>query len=85
MEARDPQSACRFMRNAIVPAAVIMDARPAKLQWLGAYYKEPKNFFANFAVDHDKMEVVWDDYATPKDQMDAAVISAALRQIKDAK
>lgn len=43
----------------------------AKLQWLGAYYKEPKNFFANFAVDHDKMEVVWDDYATPKDQMDA--------------
>ena len=43
----------------------------AKLQWLGAYYKEPKNFFANFAVDHDKMEAVWDDYATPKDQMEA--------------
>jgi putative ABC transport system permease protein len=43
----------------------------AKLQWLGAYYKDEKNFFANFAVDHDKMEVVWDDYATPKDQMEA--------------
>lgn len=43
----------------------------AKLQWVGAYYKEPRNFFANFAVDHDKMETVWDDYATPKDQMAA--------------
>jgi len=43
----------------------------AKLQWLGAYYKDPKNFFANFAVDHDKMEAVWDDYTTPPDQMEA--------------
>src|SRR5687767_2213868 len=42
----------------------------AKLQWVGAYYKEPKNFFANFAIDHDKMETVWDDYAVPKDQME---------------
>ena len=43
----------------------------AKLQWIGAYYKEPKNFFANFAVDHEKMETVWDDYSVPKDQMEA--------------
>jgi putative ABC transport system permease protein len=43
----------------------------AKLQWLGAYYKEPKNFFANFAVDHEKMETVWDDYTVPKDQLEA--------------
>jgi putative ABC transport system permease protein len=43
----------------------------AKLQWMGAYYKEPRNFFANFAVDHEKMEVVWDDYKIPKDQMEA--------------
>jgi putative ABC transport system permease protein len=43
----------------------------AKLQWLGAYYKEPKNFFANFAVDHEKMATVWDDYSIPKEQMDA--------------
>ena len=43
----------------------------AKLQWMGAYYKDPKNFFANFAVDHDKMEAVWDDYKVPKDQMEA--------------
>ncbi|HEV7243292.1 MAG TPA: FtsX-like permease family protein [Thermoanaerobaculia bacterium] len=43
----------------------------AKLQWMGAYYKEQKNFFANFAVDHDKMETVWDDYSTPKDQLEA--------------
>ena len=42
-----------------------------KLQWVGAYYKEPKNFFANFAIDHDKLEIIWDDYVTPKDQMEA--------------
>jgi putative ABC transport system permease protein len=43
----------------------------AKLQWIGAYYKEPKTFFANFAIDHDKMETVWDDYVVPPDQMTA--------------
>lgn len=43
----------------------------AKLQWVGAYYKDQRNFFANFALDHDKMETVWDDYAVPKDQMAA--------------
>lgn len=42
-----------------------------KLQWVGAYYKEPKNFFANFAIDHEKLETIWDDYAVPKDQMEA--------------
>jgi putative ABC transport system permease protein len=34
------------------------------LQWFGAYYKEPKNFFANFAVDHKHMRTVFDDYRT---------------------
>ena len=43
----------------------------AKLQWVGAYYKDQRNFFANFAVDHDKMETVWDDYAIPRDQLEA--------------
>jgi putative ABC transport system permease protein len=43
----------------------------AKLQWVGAYYQDPKNFFANFAVDHEKMESVWDDYSTPRDQLEA--------------
>lgn len=33
-----------------------------KMQWIGAYYKERKNFFANFAVDHDKMRAVFPDY-----------------------
>jgi putative ABC transport system permease protein len=32
--------------------------------WFGAYYKEPKNFFANFAVDHTRMKAVFDDYVT---------------------
>jgi putative ABC transport system permease protein len=40
----------------------------AKLQWIGAYYKEKTNFFANFAVDVDKMSTVFDDYKVdPKD------------------
>jgi len=43
----------------------------SKMQWLGAYYKEQKNFFANFAIDHDKIEAVWDDYAIPPDQLEA--------------
>lgn len=43
----------------------------AKLTWVAAYYRDPKNFFANFAVDHDRMESVWDDYVVPHDQMQA--------------
>ncbi|HLJ73850.1 MAG TPA: FtsX-like permease family protein [Thermoanaerobaculia bacterium] len=35
-----------------------------EMQWFGAYYKEPKNFFANFAVDHKHMPAVFDDYQT---------------------
>lgn len=34
----------------------------AKLQWIGAYYKEKSNFFANFGIDGDKMATVFDDY-----------------------
>ncbi len=33
-----------------------------RLQWIGAYYKEKRNFFANFAVDHDRMRQVFPDY-----------------------
>jgi putative ABC transport system permease protein len=33
-----------------------------KVQWIGAYYKEKSNFFANFAIDHDHMGTVFDDY-----------------------
>jgi putative ABC transport system permease protein len=43
----------------------------AKLQWMGAYYKDQKNFFANFGIDADKMGVVWDDYAVPPEQLKA--------------
>jgi putative ABC transport system permease protein len=35
-----------------------------KLQWIGAYYKDKRNFFANFAVDHDHFATVFDDYKT---------------------
>lgn len=43
----------------------------AKLQWMGAYYKDQKNFFANFAVDHDKMATVWDDYKLSPEELAA--------------
>lgn len=32
-----------------------------KLQWIGAYYKDKRNFFANFAVDHDHFPSVFSD------------------------
>ena len=33
-----------------------------KMQWIGAYYRDRKNFFANFAIDHNKMRAVFPDY-----------------------
>lgn len=30
-------------------------AQTCKLQWFGGIYQEPKNFFAQFAVDHDRL------------------------------
>ena len=42
-----------------------------KMQWIGAYYKEKKNFFANFAIDADHMASVFDDYKVdPKQRAD---------------
>jgi putative ABC transport system permease protein len=40
-----------------------------KMQWIGAYYKDKKNFFANFALDHDKFESVFPDYHVDPKQM----------------
>ena len=45
----------------------------AKLQWLGAYYKEPKNFFANFAVDPAKLRVMLPELKMPDDQWQAFI------------
>lgn len=43
----------------------------AKLQWIGAYYKDKRNFFANFALDADKLATVFDDYKVdPKQRAD---------------
>lgn len=43
----------------------------AKMQWFGAYYKEPSNFFANFAVDHEHFENVFDEYKVAPAEMAA--------------
>jgi putative ABC transport system permease protein len=42
-----------------------------KLQWVGAYYKDKRNFFANFAVDPDKMATVFDDYKIDPKELEA--------------
>ena len=42
-----------------------------QMQWLGAYYKEPKNFFSNFAIDHHHQRTVFDDYAIPDKEFEA--------------
>jgi len=42
-----------------------------QMQWFGAYYKEPKNFFANFAIDHHHQRTVFDDYAIPDREFEA--------------
>jgi putative ABC transport system permease protein len=42
-----------------------------KLQWIGAYYKDKKNFFANFAVDVDHMQSVFDDYKIDPKEFEA--------------
>ena len=46
-------------------------ADTAKLQWIGAYYKDTRNFFANFAVDAGKMKAVWTDYVIDPAQFEA--------------
>ncbi len=39
--------------------------------WFGGIYKDPKNFFAQFAVDADRLFVVYPDMAVPQAQKDA--------------
>jgi putative ABC transport system permease protein len=38
--------------------------------WFGAYYKDPKDFFANFAVD-DKYLEMYSEFVTPPEQLAA--------------
>jgi putative ABC transport system permease protein len=39
--------------------------------WFGAYYKEPKNFFANFAVDAKTYLDLYPEFIIPADQKEA--------------
>jgi putative ABC transport system permease protein len=36
-----------------------------KLNWYGAYWQDPKNFFANFAIDIEPMRALMDDLKIP--------------------
>jgi putative ABC transport system permease protein len=40
-------------------------------QWFGGQYKDPSNFFANFAVNSDQFAEVYDNYKIPPDQLAA--------------
>lgn len=37
-------------------------------QWFGGTYKDPKNFFARFAVDSDKLFTLYSEYKIPSEQ-----------------
>jgi len=61
-----------------------------KVQWIGAYYKYPRDFFANFAIDHDHMAAVFEDYrvdpkefaAFQKDRQGALVGTELMKRFK---
>ncbi|HEX7139026.1 MAG TPA: ABC transporter permease, partial [Vicinamibacterales bacterium] len=42
-----------------------------KQQWIGNYYKDKRNYFPNFAVDHDHFGAVFDDYKVDPAQLAA--------------
>jgi putative ABC transport system permease protein len=39
--------------------------------WFGGIYKEPKNFFAQFAVDHENFFDLYPEFIMPPEQLDA--------------
>ena len=41
------------------------------LNWFGGIYKEPRNFFPQFAVDHDNFFDLYPEYIMPTDQLSA--------------
>ncbi|MGH9455878.1 MAG: ABC transporter permease, partial [Terriglobia bacterium] len=41
------------------------------ITWFGGVYKDPSNFFANFAADTGNFEKVYDDFDIPPDQLAA--------------
>jgi len=46
-------------------------AKTSAWTWFGGVYKEPKNFFARFAVDADRIFDIHQDWAMPADQLAA--------------
>ncbi len=43
----------------------------AKLNWFQGVYKDPSHWFARFAVDHEVIREVWDEFKMPDDQYKA--------------
>src|ERR1700730_6183553 len=42
-------------------------------QWFGGVYKERKNFFARFAVEHDKLFTIQTEFVLPEEQKQAFI------------
>src|SRR4051812_25920650 len=42
-------------------------------QWFGGVYKEPKNMFARFAVEKEKLFTIHPEFSMPEDQKQAFV------------
>jgi putative ABC transport system permease protein len=68
-------------------AGVVGVETTCKLQWFGGYYQDPANFFAQFAVDADRlltvypeMRLVDGDAATFQRQRDACLIGRGLAE-----
>jgi len=40
-----------------------------KEQWVGNYYRDKRNMFTNYAVDHDRFATVFDDYRVDPKQL----------------
>jgi len=76
-----PEQALRLVTRkphlADVPAAGILRARDQAdsgctrsmiSQWFGGTYKDPKNFFARFAVEPEKLFAIYSELKIPEDQ-----------------
>jgi putative ABC transport system permease protein len=79
-----PQQALRLItRNRISLATVMPISYRQKIlqvpgvrevmvsQWFGGVYKEPKNFFARFAVEPDRLFTIYPEFNIPEDQKKA--------------
>ena len=71
----DPQGLADQAAAALVPAAASQSTEGVEdvthANWFGGIYQDPKNFFANMAVDPESWLRIYPEFAMPEDQMKA--------------